>query len=121
MSILKIRFFRVSNGARYAKKDIEKWAFISLPSVLEKGKEIGYHVKHKDRNYDTITFAAPIVLNGERCNVGVVRIEGEYYYKVHRIVEVEINKNRDTAERAGPAKNARLVASRRCLQGKDIK
>jgi hypothetical protein len=49
--------------------------------VLKKGVEIGKHIDHKNRGYDTLTFGAPITINGVRHNMAVVvRLEGKNYY-----------------------------------------
>lgn len=62
-------------------------AFAVVPQVLAKGIEIGNHPKHKGRDYDTVTFAAPLEINGQRGNLAVVvRKEGKNYYKAHRLV-----------------------------------
>jgi len=54
---------------------------------------IGYHTNHKDRSLDTITFAAPVELNGKRGNMAeVIKIAGRNIYKTHRILTPEGNK-----------------------------
>ena len=47
----------------------------------------GGHGDHKGRGYDTITLAAPVMLNGERANMAVVvkKTKGNRY-KVHRVL-----------------------------------
>ena len=48
---------------------------------------IGYHTNHKDRSLDTISFSAPVELNGKRGNMAVVvKIAGRNIYKTHRIL-----------------------------------
>ena len=42
---------------------------------------------HKGRNYSTVTFVAPVVLNGERGNMAVVvKRTSDNFYKMHRIL-----------------------------------
>lgn len=71
----------------FDKNSVEETAFEALPYVLENGIEISGHNNHKDRNYETVTIAAPITINGKRGNMAVVvkRSDGNYY-KVHRIL-----------------------------------
>jgi len=102
---------RIGKSMRYYTTIEEIIAFDAVPQVIMKGINIGKHPKHKGRDYDTITFAAPIIINGNRLNMAVVvRQEGNNYYKVHRIVmpdgsKVDINKKRDDAGRAGGINN----------------
>ena len=62
---------------------------------------------NKNRPYDTITFAAPVLLGGKRGNIAVVVRQQEVnYYKVHRILMPDgtnftLDEKRDTAETAG--------------------
>lgn len=100
---------RIKNGLRYLKTDAEKIAFTAVPSVIKKGIEIGRHSNHKGRQYNTVTFAAPIEINGYRGNMAVtVREEAKNYYKVHRVLTpdgsvFEIQNTKGTVERAGGA------------------
>ena len=102
---------RIQNGLRYLKTNEERIAYAFVPQVLTDGTQIGYHPKHKGRDYDTITFAAPVEINGVRGNMAVVvRSEGKNYYKVHRLVlpdgsQFSFNKKGDIAERAGGVEN----------------
>ena len=102
---------RIKKGLSYLKTNEERLAFALVPQVLVEGIEIGSHPKHKGRAYDTITFAAPVAINGQRGNLAVVvRKEGKNYYKAHRIVMpdgsqfVIANKKEDIAETAGGVK-----------------
>ena len=98
---------RLKNGLSYLKTNEEMLAFAVLPQVLSKGVEIGSHIQHKGRAYNTVTFAAPVVINGQRGNMAaVVRQEGKNYYKVHRLLmpdgsQLILNNKRDIAETAG--------------------
>lgn len=100
---------RIRNGLRYFKTNEERLALALVPDVLRKGVEIGYHSEHKDRIYDTFTFAAPIEINGVRGNMAVVvRASEKNYYKVHRLLlpdgsQFVFNKKGDISERAGGA------------------
>ncbi len=62
-------------------------AYPAIPKVLKQGIEIERHVKHKGNNHDTVTIAAPVMLNNERGNMGVVvKLTKGNRYKVHRIL-----------------------------------
>ena len=79
---------RLKSAFNYFNKDsAEEAAFEALPYVLEKGVEITSRESHKDREYGTVTIAAPITLNGKRGNMAVVvkQTDGNHY-KVHRIL-----------------------------------
>ena len=76
----------INRGANYADTSAEKAALAALPAVLKKGIEIGGHANHKAREKQTVTFAAPVELNGIRGNMAVVvNKRGDHYY-AHRIV-----------------------------------
>lgn len=102
---------RITKGLRYLKTNEERLALALLPDVLSKGIEIDSHPKHKGRTYDTFTFAAPVMINGQRGNMAVVvRREEKNYYKVHRLLlpdgtQFFLDEKRDTAERAGGVDN----------------
>lgn len=70
-----------------AAEDARRIGFLALKDVLKRGIEIREHGKHKGRNYDTITIAAPVEINGVRVNMAAVvkRTKGNRY-KVHRIL-----------------------------------
>lgn len=94
---------RVDNGLRYLTTQDEFLAYAVVPHVLRRGIEIGKHNEHKGRDYTTVTFGAPVIINGIRENVAVViRKEGKNYYKTHRVVMADdFDKKRNNAERAG--------------------
>ncbi len=99
---------RIKKGYRYFKKNHEKLTYFAVPEIIKNGIEIGYHPKHKNRPYDTITFGGPVKLNGIRGNMAVVvRIEDStHYYKVHRLMLPDgtsfvLDEKRDNADRAG--------------------
>ena len=76
----------IDTGLRYADKPEEKAAIILLPKVLKRGIEIGRHGNHKKRAKQTITFAAPVSMNGQRGNMAVVVNQHGNTYYAHRIV-----------------------------------
>ncbi len=98
---------RLKNGIRYLKNQDEYIAFSMIPKVLKRGIEIGRHDNHKDRGYETVTFGAPVEINGNRKNMAiVVRIENKNYYKLHRVVMpngamITYENEESTAERVG--------------------
>ncbi|MBO7240230.1 MAG: hypothetical protein J6V23_07090 [Bacteroidaceae bacterium] len=97
---------RINNGLRYLKTDTDRIAFALIPKVIKRGIAIEEHPNHKDRGYKTITFAAPVEIDGERKNMAVVvRIEGKNYYKLHRVLSpdgglFEYKKESDTERMA---------------------
>ena len=45
------------------------------------------HINHKQRGFSSVTFAAPVIINGKRGNVAVVvQQKGKNKYHVHRIL-----------------------------------
>lgn len=78
---------------------------------LYKGIEIGKHSEHKGRKYDTITFAGPVVINGQRGNMAVVvRRDNNNYYKAHRLLMPDgtqfiLDNKKDIAETVGEVEN----------------
>lgn len=71
----------INKGLRYADTSEEKAALAVLPQVLKHGIEIGGHGQHEGRSKQTITFAAPVELNGIRGNMAVVvNRHGNHYY-----------------------------------------
>ncbi|MGM9662108.1 MAG: hypothetical protein ACI3WR_03340 [Oscillospiraceae bacterium] len=93
----EIRFeeSEINNSLNYKEKDpsaedARRTGFLVLQSVLKRGIEIEGHDMHKGRNYDTVTIAAPVEINGKRGNMAVVvkRTKGNRY-KVHRILTTE--------------------------------
>ena len=90
----EIRFeeSEINNSLNYKEKDpsaedARRIGFLVLRNVLKRGIEIDGHGDHKGRNYDTVTIAAPVEINGMRGNMAVVvkRTKGNRY-KVHRIL-----------------------------------
>ena len=76
----------LDQGLRYADTPEEKAAIVALPYVLKRGIKIGEHDDHKKRTKKTITFAAPVELNGIRGNMAVVVNKHGNSYYAHRIV-----------------------------------
>lgn len=77
----------VNSALNYLQSDGEIAAFAALPYVLKRGKEIYREADHKGRGYSTVTFAAPVVINGVRGNMAVVvRETSKNHYDMHRIV-----------------------------------
>ena len=76
----------INKAVDYADTNEEKAAVAAAPMVLKRGKEIGGHQNHKGREKQTITFAAPVALNGQRGNMAVVVNKNGNHYYTHRIV-----------------------------------
>lgn len=78
---------RINTGLDYLNTPGEVAAFVALPRVLKRGIEIGRHSDHKGRDYGTVTFAAPVTINGKTGNMAVVvKMTSENFYKTHRIL-----------------------------------
>ena len=61
----------ISDASRYVTNSGEAAAFFVVHKVIKQGIMIGYHKNHKDRRLDTISFSAPVELNGKRGNMAV--------------------------------------------------
>ncbi len=102
---------RISKALSYTKTNYEKIGLALVPKVVEKGIQIGFHKEHKGRDYDTVTFGAPVSINGVRGNMAVVvRKADANYFKVHRLVMPDgtqfiLDKKRNIAETAGGVKD----------------
>lgn len=78
---------RLNTSLNYLDNDADAIAYQAIPQVLKRGKDFGGHDNHKDRNYSTVTIAAPVVINGKRGNMAVVvKKTGKNYYKMHRVL-----------------------------------
>lgn len=86
--VIKFAEKQLKSAFNYLKKgSVEEASFEALPYVLEHGTQISTHPVHKGREYGTVTFAAPVVINGKRGNMAVVvKQTTENFYKVHRIL-----------------------------------
>ena len=59
--------------ASHADKDREaSAAALAMPFIAKYGKLVSGHKNHEDLGFPTLTYAAPIVINGVRVNAGVV-------------------------------------------------
>ena len=80
----------LNRSLNYIQTDAEAAAYQALPMVLKRGIEISEHGNHKGRDYETLTIAAPVELNGKRGNMAVVVMKTKgNRYKVHRILTPE--------------------------------
>lgn len=88
----------------FAKGSAEEAIFEALPYVLKEGVEISRHADHKERGYGTVTFAAPVSIDGQRGNMAVVvKQTTDNFYKVHRILSpdgsvIDMDLTREEAE-----------------------
>jgi len=77
----------INKSLGYVKTECEAAAYFVAHKVIKQGVEIGQHLNHKNRNIDTITFGAPVEINGVRGNMAVVvKIAGKNRYKTHKIL-----------------------------------
>ena len=86
-------------------------AVAAIPQVLKRGIVAGEHADHKYRGFQTVTFAAPVEINGMRGNMAVVvKQESRNVYKTHRILmpdgsTFEYNNNAEPSTARGVARN----------------
>ncbi len=66
----------ISGVTKYVSSDAEAAAILASPYVLKRGTAISGHKNHKLKGYPSVTFAAPVILNGDRGNVAVVVLYG---------------------------------------------
>lgn len=78
---------RLKKSLNYLNDRGEIAALVAVPQVLKRGIIAGSHENHKYRGFPTITFVAPVEINGIRGNMGVVvKQENKNTYKTHRIL-----------------------------------
>lgn len=108
---------RLNTSLNYIDSKAEIAAYAVLPRVLKRGIEVGRHVDHKGRAYGTVTFAAPVILNGKRGNMAVVvKMTNQNWYKIHRILmpdgtayELESTKKTEPTPAWGVTKTGSLA------------
>ena len=86
--IILLEYNQINKALEYLYTDGEKAALLTVPRVLKRGIIADMHTEHKERGVDSITFAAPVEINGTRGNVGVVvqRVAGTNRFKTLRIL-----------------------------------
>ncbi len=62
----------IDKAVHYANTDAEHAAILAAKKVVKRGIEINYRKNHKDRRYDSVTFAAPVIVNGKTGIVAVL-------------------------------------------------
>ncbi len=79
---------QINKALNYLFEPGEKAALLTVPRVIKRGIVVDDHLQHKERSVDSITFAAPVEINGKRGNVGVVvqRDGGTNRFKTLRIL-----------------------------------
>lgn len=70
--IVLLEYNQINKALNYLYEDGEKAALLTVPRVLKRGIIADQHLGHKERGVNSITFAAPVEINGIRGNVGVV-------------------------------------------------
>lgn len=77
----------INTSLNYLNSEAEFAAFDAIDKVLKHGIEIEERDNHKKREHGTVTFAAPVEINGMRGNVAVIVKETKgHRYKTHRIL-----------------------------------
>jgi len=106
-----LRKDEVTDSLKYLHTDGEFAAFKALPQVLKRGRIIEGHEKHKGRAIDTVTIAAPVMINGtDGYMAAAVKVGGKNRYHVHRILmpdgsEFEFNKKTEPIGAGVPTAN----------------
>lgn len=103
IGVVEIGEKEISDSLRYLTTDGELAAFGAIPRVLKRGIQIGGHENHKGRTVQTITIAAPVVVNGARGNMAVVvKKTTKNRYKTHRILMPDGSAFEFDAKKATP-------------------
>ena len=76
----------IRDAMKYLDTDAEKVSIVAIYKVLKQGIQIGEHGNHKQRGKHTVTFGAPVEINGKRGNMAVVVNMRNNEYKVYRIL-----------------------------------
>lgn len=85
--VVRISEKDIHGAVAYFNNAAEFASLYLVPEVIKRGIKNEDHVNHKGRNgVDTITFGAPVIINGKRGNMGVVVKLTKNYYKTHRIL-----------------------------------
>lgn len=101
----------IQKGFRYLNDDSEYVAVLAVPDIIKNGVEIHSNENHKNRNYSTVTFAAPVTINGVTGNMAVVvKNTDKNKYKMHRILTpdgnvFEIRDSKNSSYNVGTADN----------------
>ncbi|MCR5135885.1 MAG: hypothetical protein K6C12_02130, partial [Oscillospiraceae bacterium] len=87
IGVIEFNERQINTGLNYLNESGEIAAFAALPAVLKRGKIIDAHNHHKNRARDSITIAAPVVINGVRGNMAVALTKtSKTHYHTHRIL-----------------------------------
>lgn len=76
----------IRTAARYADTPAEKGALGLVYDVVKRGIEIGRHEDHDSRGKKTVTFGAPVEMNGTRGNMAVVVNMRSNHFYAERVV-----------------------------------
>jgi len=106
----------IKKASNYGHFDNAEIAAMELvPDVVEKGIKIKDNKNYDNRGVRSVTFAAPVVVNGKRGNMAVVIKETtRRYYKMHRIItpdgnEYVFDENKKDTAHAGVVKDNSLA------------
>lgn len=85
--VIEIGEKQIRKSMNYLQTNGELAALAAVPGVLKRGIDISEHDNHKGRSFKTVTFAAPVEINGVVGNVAVVvQMVGRNNYHTHRIL-----------------------------------
>ena len=85
--VIQIGVDEVERSSNYLQSNEEYAAWLAVPRILKRGIQLDGHKDHKKRSYKTVSFAAPITINGTRVNVCViVKQTGKNRYSAHRVL-----------------------------------
>lgn len=87
---IEMRQSEIKGAFTYLHSDAEFAVMPLVPKVLKKGIKLPGHDDHKERNYDTTTFVAPVTLDNTVVNMAVVvKNTGRHHYKLHRVINLD--------------------------------
>ena len=85
--IIEIGEKQIIDSVNYLNTPGEYAALLAVPDVLKRGKMFSGHDNHKNRSYSSVTFAAPVTINGITGDMAaVVKQTGKNRYYTHRIL-----------------------------------
>lgn len=85
--IIEIGEKQINDSLNYLNTLGDYAALLAVPDVLKRGKMFSGHDNHKNRSYSSVTFAAPVTINGITGDMAaVVRQTGKNRYYTHRIL-----------------------------------
>ena len=102
----------VDKSTSYIRSEADLLAYEAIPDVIEKGRIVEGHRKHKNNDFPTLTIAAPVTINEKDGIMAVViKNTGANRYKAHRVLTpsgtiLELNENEELVRPDNPKLNS---------------